>query len=146
MRVDNSMVTSSRGLPSTRHANERAAQFLVASMAIGEMSVGMVILVLPLQVALALVDAVLDARGSIVARMMGIAVLALGVTWWQDRGDTPGLARYGAGFIVYNLGVGALFCWAALTASQPAIPWIVSVAHLAAGMAFMVLVWRNPLS
>ena len=110
-------------------------------MAIGEVSVGMVLLVLPREVALVLIDAVLDARASIVARMMGIAVLALGVTWWQARGDAPGLARYRAGFIVYNLGVGALFCWVALAASQPAIPWIVSIAHLAAGVAFMVLGW-----
>ena len=85
MSVDNPMVTSSRDLPSTRPANERAAELLVALMAIGEMSVGMVILALPREVALLLVDASLDGRGPIVARMMGIAVLALGITWWMAR-------------------------------------------------------------
>lgn len=146
MSVENPMVTPNLDHPSTRPANERAAELLVAFMAIGESSVGMILLVLPRELAFVLVDAVLDARGSIVARMMGIAVLALGVTWWRTRCDAPRLARYSAGFIVYNLGVGALFGWAALTASQPAVPWIVCVAHLAAGMAFMVLVRRNPLS
>ena len=113
-------------------------------MAIGETSVGMIILALPREVVQLLIDAALDARGLIVARMMGVAVLALGITWWMARGDADRLSRYSAGFIVYNLGVGALFGWAALAASQPALPWIVCVVHLAAGVAFAVLVRRNP--
>ena len=58
--------------------------------------------------------------------------------------DADRLARYSAGFIVYNLGVGALFGWAAFAASQPALPWILCVAHLVAGVAVGVLVRRNP--
>ena len=111
-------------------------------MAIGEALVGVVLLVLPSEVVRLLIDATLDARGLIVARMLGVAVLALGITWWMARGDAQP-SRYSAGFILYNLGVGALFGWAALSASQPVLPWIVCVAHLGAGAAIMVLAPSN---
>ena len=117
---------------------------VIALMSIGEALVGVVILALPRAVTLLLVDAALDAKGQIVARMLGVAILALGITWWMARGDAERLSYCSAGFIVYNLGVGVLFGWAALGARQPALPWIVCVAHLAAGLAFGVFVRRNP--
>jgi hypothetical protein len=138
------MIASNPDSPWQRPAAARAAALVIILMAIGEALVGVVLLALPREVVQLLIDATLDARGLIVARMMGVAVLALGITWWMARGDADRLSRYAAGFIVYNLGVGALFGWAALAASQPALPWIVCVAHLAAGVAFAVLVRRSP--
>ncbi len=113
--------------------------FVMTLMSTGEMLIAVAILALPREVTLMLVDADLDGRGVIVARMLGVAVLALGTTWWTARRDTERSLRYSPGFIVYNLGVGTLFGWAALAAGQPVVPWIVCVVHLVAGVAFGVL-------
>ncbi len=102
------------------------------------------ILALPREVALLLLDAALDSRGVLVARTLGVAVLALGVTWWTARAEAARLSRYSAGFIVYGVGVGALFGWAALAASQPALPWILCVVHLTAAVTFGMLVRHSP--
>ena len=112
------------------------AGLVMALMAIGEVLTGIAILALPREVALLLVDASLDAQGLVVARVLGVAALALGVTWWAARDDAHGVSRCGAGFIVYNTGVGALFGWAARGASHPVLPWIVCVVHLAAAAVF----------
>ena len=135
---------SSPKISSRRPASDRLVTLVVALMAIGETTVGMVILVLPHEVARLLIDAALDARGLIVARMLGVAVLALGITWWMARGDANRLSEYSVGFIVYNLGIGALFGWAALGAGEPALPWSVCVLHLVAGVAFWTLIRRSP--
>jgi len=74
-------------ISSRRPASDRLVTLVVALMAIGETTVGMVILVLPHEVARLLIDAALDARGLIVARMLGVAVLALGITWWTACGE-----------------------------------------------------------
>lgn len=138
------MVASDPARPSPRPASERAATFVVTLMAIGETSVGMLLLAFPRELVLLLIDATLDARGVIVARMLGVAVLALGITWWMGRGDVERLSRYAAGFIVYNAGVGLLFGWAAPAARHPVLTWTVCVLHLAAGVGFGALVRRNP--
>lgn len=122
---------------------DRVAMLVVTLVSIGEMLVALAILALPREVTLLLVDAPLEGRGLLVARMMGVAVLALGVTWWIARNDADRVSRCSAGFIVYNLGVGALFGWAALAASHPAIPWIVCGLHLVSGLGFGLLVMRN---
>jgi hypothetical protein len=96
----------------------RAAEVLLTLSALGEIVVGAVALAYPQIVAL-LMDATLDARGLLVARMLGSAALALGVTWWMARGDAARLSRCAAGYLVYNLGVGALFAVAALGLGGP---------------------------
>lgn len=123
-------------MPSSAHWRR---DFVMTLMSIGEMLVAMAILVLPREVTLMLVDANLDGRGVIVARMMGVALLALGTTWWTAGRDAERLSRYSTGFIVYNVGVGALFGWAALAASHPVLPWFVCAVHLVAGMTFGAL-------
>jgi hypothetical protein len=138
------MVASAPDLPSPRPASERAATFVVTLMAIGETSVGMLLLAFPRELVLLLIDATLDVRGVIVARMLGVAVLALGITWWMGRRDVERLSRYAAGFIVYNVGVGLLFGWAAPAARHPVLTWTVCAIHLAAGVGFGVFVRRNP--
>ena len=120
----------------------RSAVGLVMTLvSIGEMLVAVALLVFPREVALLLMDAALDTRGLILARMTGVAVLALGITWWLVRIDADRLSRHAPGFLVYNIGVGALFGVAALGASNPVIPWSVCVVHLASGATFSGLMW-----
>jgi hypothetical protein len=119
------------------------ATLVMTLMSIGEMLVGVAILALPREVALLLVDAALDARGLLVARMLGVAVLALGITWWMARRDSDRPLRYSPGFIIYNLGVGALFGVAALAAARPALPGFVCVAHVTAAVAFARFIVNN---
>ena len=128
---------------SPRRSAAQPTTLVMTLASVGEMLVAVAILALPREVALLLLDAALDARGQIVARALGVALLALGITWWAARGDAERVSRCSAGFIVYNIGVGGLFGWAALAATHPVIPWIVCVAHLAAGVAFGVFVRRN---
>jgi hypothetical protein len=141
--MGDAMPTSNVALSSPRPGATRTAGRVMALIAIGEMSVAVAILVAPREVALLLADVALEGRALLIARMLGVALLALGVTWWQARGDAERLSRYAAGFIVYNVGVGALFGWAALGASHIAIPWLVCVVHLTAGVAWLVLTRRG---
>ena len=110
----------------------RMAEFVFVLMALGELAVGIAALAYPPVIAF-VADARLDANGLLVARMLGAAVLALGVTWWTARNDPERLSRHAAGFIAYNIGVGALFALAATAAARPALPALVAVTHLVAG-------------
>jgi len=143
MTIERATGTSDVELLTQRRDADRVARLIVTLVSVGEMLVAVAILALPREVTLLLVDASLDGRGLIVPRMMGIAVLALGMTWWMARRDADGLSRYSAGFIAYNLGIGALFGGAALAAVHPAIPWIVCGVHLVSGLGFGLLVMRS---
>ena len=134
------MAMSDPESPSPHEGAVRAAVFVMTLVAVGEMLVGVFVLALPREMVLLLIGAALDARALFVARMLGIAVLVLGITWWMVRGDAERLPRYSAGFIVYNIGAGVIFGWAAFAAVQPALPWIACVVHLTAGAAFWALV------
>jgi hypothetical protein len=113
----------------------RIVGFLVTLSALGETAVGIALVAVPSLVAF-LIAAPVDSNGLLVARMMGAAMLALGVTWWIARGDAGRLTHYVAGYLIYNLVVGALFVAAALHASQALVPWVVAIVHLGAGAAF----------
>jgi len=113
---------------------------LVMTLAsIGETSVALAMLALPREVASVLVDVDLAGRGLVIVRMMGVAVLALGITWWTAGRDAEHAALNSSGFVLYNVGIGTIFGWAALGASHPALPWIVCAVHLVAGVTFGVL-------
>ena len=83
-------------------------------------------------------DAPLDSAGLLVARMLGGAVLALGITWWIARNDPQGASRCMVGFLVYNFALGVLFAFQALQAARPVLPWLVGIAHLSIAAAFAV--------
>ena len=119
------------------------ATLLLALGGLGEMAVGAHIVAFPREVALLIVDVALDAKGALIARMLGCAALALGLTWWMARKDTARMSHIAAGFIVYNAGVGAMFAMAALDASQPLIPWLVCVAHIGMAVAFAISLVRG---
>jgi hypothetical protein len=113
----------------------RAAALLFTLSALGEIGVGAAALVYPQLIAL-LMDAPLESGGLLVARMLGSAVLALGLTWWLARNDPQGPSRCRVGFLVYNVALGVLFALHALQAARPALPWLVGIAHLSIAAAF----------
>ena len=113
----------------------RIVGFLLTLSALGESAVGVALVAYPSLVAF-LIAAPVDSNGLLVARMMGAAMLALGVTWWIARAEPGRLIHYVVGYLIYNLVVGVLFVAAALYASQALVPWIVAIVHLGAGAAF----------
>lgn len=105
---------------------------LLFLMAPGEMAVGMLIAAYPAAASL-LLGAPIEGPGLLVVRMLGVAVLAIGLSWWLARRDPAARSRQVPGFLVYNFGVGALFAWAAIASVQPFVPWILAVVHVGAG-------------
>lgn len=127
------------GEPSTskpRFVRISGALFAVA--ALGELGVGLATLGFPEAMAEFLLAAPIEGAGVVIARMAGIAVAALGLTWWLARGDLGArLLHLAPGFIGYNLGVGLLFLTYALAANRPVpVPWLIAELHLVAGLAF----------
>jgi hypothetical protein len=89
-----------------------------------------------------LLGAPLEGAGTVAARMMGIAVAALGLAWWPDRHrlDPPRLRQVAAGFIGYNVAVGLLFLAHAWTVDQPIpVSWLVGAVHVLTGCAFAIV-------
>jgi hypothetical protein len=114
------------------------AGLLLTLMALGELGVGVLVLAFPTPLTGLLLAAPMEGVGLVVTRMAGIAIAALGLTWWRARRDLDQrFTRVAPGFLVYNLGVGLLFLAYALTAigSVP-LAWIVAAVHLLAGLAF----------
>jgi hypothetical protein len=116
----------------------RIASRLFALGAIGELTVGLAVLAFPGPVMGLLLAATLVGIGLVIARMLGIAVIALGMTWWLARNDLHRqLRRMAPGFIGYNLGVGTLFLLYALVVTRPVpLSWAVALVHLMVGLAF----------
>jgi hypothetical protein len=76
-----------------------------------------------------------------VARVAGIAMLALGVACWLARADTRSPAARGllSAMMIYNLGVCVLLMYAALGAGVSSLAlWPVAISH--AGLAAWCLV------
>ena len=117
----------------------RVTGTLFAVAALGELGVGLAALGFPEAVAEFLLAAPIEGVGAVLARMAGIAVVALGLTWWLARGDlAERLPCLAPGFIGYNLGVGLLFLSYALGADRPVpVPWLIAELHLLAGLAFV---------
>ena len=121
----------------------RAAALLFLLGSLAEMTVGVAGILFP-EILAFLMAAPLDPSGLIVARMLGCAVLALGITWWFARRDAALLSRYAAGFLIYNAGVGLAFALAALASARPALPWLVCVAHLLLAAGFGAAMAATP--
>ena len=115
----------------------KLAGLLISLLAAGEIAVGIAILVFP-RFGGFLIGAPIEGSAVIVVRMLGAAALAIGLTWWMARHEPERFARYTAGWLVYNLGVGAMFAWAALATSTPLVPALVALTHIGAGVAFAI--------
>jgi len=121
------------------------AGLLLTVMALGELGVGLLVLAFPGPVTGFLFAAPVEGVGLVVARMAGLAMAALGLTWWHARRDLDQrLTRVAPGFLVYNLGVGLVFLAYAATASAVApLSWVAAAAHLVAGLAFAAALFAS---
>ena len=121
------------------------AEWLFALIALGEIGIGLLGTLFPAAVIGFLLGAPIEGTGAVAARLAGIAVASVGISWWPDRNrlDAERLRQIAAGFIVYNLGVGLLFVAYAWTADRLLpVAWLVAAVHLFAGGAFVVIMNR----
>ena len=128
---------------------QRAANWLITASALGEFVVGVAGCVFPAAVMRFLLGTSIEGAATVVARMAGIAVAALGIAWWTDRNhlDARRLRAIAPGYLVYNLGIGLLFLNYTWSAERfLPVPWLVAAAHLLFGSAFAVIVGRTPLN
>jgi len=89
----------------------RVAGILVSLVALGEIAVGVVLVLFPETVVEFLLGARVGPSGTLIARMAALAITALGLAWWEDRNshDRARLRQVAIGFVGYNVGVGLLF-------------------------------------
>lgn len=95
---------------------------LLITTAILESATGLGLLASPALLATLLLGGGLDTPAALtVARVAGVALLAIGLACWLARSDGASRAARGlvTGLLLYNLGAGALFAQAGL-ALQPA--------------------------
>ena len=95
---------------------------LLITTAVLESATGLGLVASPVLLATLLLGGGLDTPAALnVARVAGVALLAIGVACWLARNDGASRAARGlvSGLLIYNLGAGALFAQAGL-ALQPA--------------------------
>ena len=105
-----------------------------------EAPTGLALLAIPAVVIQVLFGSAPDATGALVARVAGVALLALGAACWLARRDhRSGAARgLSAAMLLYNTGVTAVFVYAGLGMGVSGIGlWPAVVAHV--GLAIWCL-------
>jgi len=106
---------------------------LLITTAVLESATGLGLVTSPALLATLLLGGGLDTPAALnVARVAGVALLAIGVACWLARHDGASRAARGlvAGLLLYNLGAGALFAQAGLTLQPAGIGvWGVVVIH-----------------
>jgi hypothetical protein len=88
---------------------------LLTITAVIELGTGIALAVVPSSVVLILLGSPLEEPASLViGRVLGAALLSLGLACWLARDDTPGRAATGlvAAMLLYNITVAALLCYA----------------------------------
>jgi hypothetical protein len=128
--------------PLRADAGERTLSCLLGVGAIVELGVGLGAVAYPDPLVWLLLNAPLDHAGIFVARLLGIALIALGLGWWFVR-EKPreSMARGNCfGFFAYNLGAGLLLGLTALATSERALLLLaLALFHSAMGLAFAAL-------
>jgi hypothetical protein len=108
---------------------------LLTLTAISEFITGLLLVVLPSKLVSLLLGSTLDTPGAItVARMAGVALIALGSACWIARKDTGNNPAKGlvVAMLAYNVGITIVLVHAKLSLSLSGIGlWPVVVAHLA---------------
>jgi hypothetical protein len=123
--------------PNHRSRAARASRLLFMAAALGEICVGAALLFLPANAIGLLLKAALSGASLVVARLLGIALIALGLTWWWARRAPAGLRWRTVGFLAYNLGIGLLLLLLAFLAGPfAAVLWLVAWLHLLTGLGF----------
>lgn len=116
---------------------------ILALSALVEMAFGAAALVFPTILSL-LLGAPLDWHGLLVARMLAVAALSLGITWWRGGRSKPEhLTLMAGGYVAYNVGVGVLFIIAARSTNTANLPWLVAIFHLLSASALIAVVLRR---
>ncbi|MGH8034485.1 MAG: hypothetical protein ACREO9_04610 [Lysobacterales bacterium] len=117
--------------------------------ALGELLVGVLATLFPGPVMSFLLADPAIANSLAVARIAGIAIIALGLTWWRSAqaSDTLRLSGLGAGFLTYNAGIGMVF----LVRAWPGESWLwvplaIAVVHLLVAFAFAIAAMKSRLS
>jgi hypothetical protein len=127
-----------------RSRGERASRLLLSAGALGEFGAGLALLAYPGEFARRVLDSSLAGRDVVLGRILGFALIALGLSWWSARTERDG-RRPGpivGGCVVYNLGAGLLmFSHALAVAHAGALIWFAASVHLALGMALSLTVW-----
>ena len=112
---------------------EQRTRTLLAVTAVVEGATGLVLLALPSRLATLLLGAPLDTPAELtLARVAGVALVALGVACWLARHDGQSRAARGLvwGMFSYNAGVAIVFAWAALGLALSGIGlWPAVLAH-----------------
>ena len=123
---------------------QRAMKLLIEASAIGELGVGIAVVLFPRTVSGLLLGAPIQGTGAVIARLVGVAVAALGLTWWLARNDLDRRpTRIAPGFFGYNFGAGLLFLSYALAATASVtVAWLVAGVHLLiAASGLLMLGW-----
>jgi len=116
------------------------ARLLFNSAAIVEVLVGLALLVAPLLVIGLLLGDGLGPTGVAVARVLGIALLAVSVAGWQSPGQDTHLAPR-AGLCIYNVGVAALLMYLGTTGGMNGpFLWPVAALHGLIGAAMLWII------
>jgi hypothetical protein len=115
---------------------------LFEACAVGEITVGIAVALFPRAVSALLLGAPIADVGAVIARLAGVAIAMLGLTWWLARGDLDTrLTSIAPGFFGYNIGAGLLFLSYALGATAPVtVAWLVAAAHLLVAFTFFAAV------
>jgi hypothetical protein len=132
-------------------AGEWILKCLLAVGAIVELCAGLGAVACPQLLIRLLLNAPLDEAGIFVARLLGMALIALGLGWWFIRERPRESPARGSclGFVAYNLGAGLwLGLMALATPERLLLLLVLALFHGAMGLAFAALrlpsVWRVP--
>lgn len=87
---------------------------LFIATAVIEIGAGLALAIAPALAVRLLLDAPLDAPGTLVGRVAGAALFALGTACWIARNDKAGRAGLFVGIFIYNVAVLALLVYAGL--------------------------------
>ena len=123
----------SEELAAAPDAQDARAAWLFGVIGSGDIGVGAAVFAWPPLLGW-LVGQSLDTGGEVVARLLGCAAAALGLGWWRARHRPAARRALQAGMLVYNLGAGVVFLWAAMLAAAPWVPGLVGLMHLALGV------------
>jgi hypothetical protein len=122
---------------------------LLTIATLAECLAGVALVVTPHAAVTLLLGAEPAAVGSMVGRIAGVALLALGIACWGARGDPGGAARTGIlrAITTYNAGAGfLLIAFVATGRTYGAAVWIAGILHLALAAAFAASLWFVPAS
>jgi len=122
---------------------------LLAIAAVVECLTGVAIILVPGIVIALLLGVEPNSAAIMIARLLGVALLCIGIACWGATGDTVGSARTGTlrAITLYNAGVGlSLVAYAAGGMAHGWLVWIASILHLCLATAFAASGYSRPAS